>query len=216
MNELLQFSYKDKDCFAILDEGKNPWWVARQVCEILDIKDTRQAVERLDADEKLIGKIYLSGQMREVWLINEPGLYTLVLTSNKPEAKAFKRWITHEVLPSIRKTGAYIVGEPKPLERPTLKEAVELMREARKTFGIHTARRICKKYLDPERSTARPQPKEPQEPMVPLSEYRKVWPYGVTPEEDAYFNKNAAKMTQAERDDFIRRLAERPGEEENP
>ena len=100
MNEV-DFSFNGYNCPVLLDDQQEPWWIAKNVCEILQTKDTRQAVERLDEDEKMIGKIYLSSKHREAWLINEPGLYSLVLTSNKPEAKTFKRWITHEVLPRL-------------------------------------------------------------------------------------------------------------------
>jgi len=207
MNEVA-FSFNGKSCPVLMDEQNNPWWIARHVCEILDIKDTRQAVERLDDDEKLIGKIYLSGQRRDVWLINEPGLYSLVLTSNKPDARAFKRWITHEVLPSIRKTGAYVAGEQKPEKpsRPSLKEAADFMREARLSLGVRSARRAIKHYLGPENFEPLTR-RTPKEPMVPLSEYKKVWPWGVTPDEEKWFMDNWGKLSEAERDAFIARAA---------
>jgi prophage antirepressor-like protein len=91
----------------VQDEHGEPWWIAKEVCQILEIKDTSQAVDRLHDDEKLIRVLYVSGQNREMWTINEPGLYSLILRSNKPEAQKFKRWITHEVLPSIRQSGKY-------------------------------------------------------------------------------------------------------------
>lgn len=69
------------------------------------------ATQRIDDDEKLIQKLFVSGQDRNVTTINESGLYSLVLTSNKPEAKAFKKWITSEVLPSIRKNGGYLAPQ---------------------------------------------------------------------------------------------------------
>jgi anti-repressor protein len=88
-------------------ENETSWFIAKDICDILGIEKTHQAVDRLDEDEKLMRKLYLSGQERETWTVNEFGLYTLILTSNKPEAKKFKRWVTHEVLPSIRKAGRY-------------------------------------------------------------------------------------------------------------
>ena len=88
---------------AILDG--EPWWFAADVCAVLDLGNPRQAVVRLDEDEKSTVSSNDGGPNRNV--VSEAGLYALVLGSRKPEAKAFKRWITHEVLPSIRKTGSY-------------------------------------------------------------------------------------------------------------
>jgi hypothetical protein len=92
----------------VMDENGEPFWVAKDVCEILEYSDTEVALRKIDDDEKLIRKIYVSGQERDVWTINESGLYTLIIRSNKPQAKPFRRWVTHDVLPSIRKTGAYV------------------------------------------------------------------------------------------------------------
>ena len=85
-----------------------PWFVAADVCRALEIWNPSQALTRLDDDEK--NTLILNEGNRgnpNVTVVNEPGLYTLVLSSRKPEAKKFKRWVTHEVLPSIRKTGSY-------------------------------------------------------------------------------------------------------------
>ena len=81
-----------------------PWFVASDLCDVLDIQNAAQAVARLDDDERSMFNI---GRQGDAHCINEPGLYTLILGSRKPEAKRFKRWVTHEVLPSIRKTGSY-------------------------------------------------------------------------------------------------------------
>lgn len=98
---------------AVTLEGE-PWFVAADVCRALEIDNT--ATRRLDEDEKAALRLTQTSsngteQGRDVTIINEPGLYALVLSSRKPEAKAFKRWITHEVIPSIRKTGGYIAGQ---------------------------------------------------------------------------------------------------------
>ena len=98
---------------AVTLEGE-PWFVAADVCRALEIDNT--ATHRLDEDEKAALRLTQTSsngteQGRDVTIINEPGLYALVLSSRKPEAKAFKRWITHEVIPSIRKTGGYIAGQ---------------------------------------------------------------------------------------------------------
>ena len=106
-NFIIPFNYHEKEIRIIKDENSNPWWVAKDVCDVLGIINTSQAVQQLDDDERAMQSI---GRQGEANTINEPGLYTLIIRSNKPEAKQFKRWITHEVLPSIRKTGLYSMG----------------------------------------------------------------------------------------------------------
>lgn len=112
MSNILQvFSY-NSNAIRILIREKNPWWVAKDVCDVLEIKNSRQALTRLDDDEKdtVIINDGTPGNPAMA-VINEPGLYTLVLSSRKPEAREFKRWITHEVIPSIRKHGMYATSE---------------------------------------------------------------------------------------------------------
>lgn len=105
------------------------WFVAADVCRVLDLGNTAMAVERLDADEKGISSIDTPGGNQQMAVVNEAGLYALILTSRKPQAKEFKRWVTHEVLPSIRKRGLYAVDEV--LENPDLliSTLVELKKE---------------------------------------------------------------------------------------
>lgn len=95
---------------AVTLEGE-PWFVAADVCRALGIGDSRTATARLDDDEKDAVLIRTLGGEQKMTIISESGLYALVLSSRKPEAKAFKRWITHEVIPAIRKTGGYIAGQ---------------------------------------------------------------------------------------------------------
>ncbi|WP_304225458.1 BRO family protein [Gracilinema caldarium] len=221
MNEL-QFSFNGHNCPVLLNQKNEPWWIARHVCDILGLSDVSMSLQRLDDDEKMIQKLFVSSKMRNVWLVNEPGLYSLVLTSNKPEAKSFKRWITHEVLPAIRKTGSYAVGSGKAETpgRPGLAEAAAFMREARQTFGIRSARRVCKQYLGPENFeplTRRPKKVVPttgpdgktyvEGLPLPIETYRKIYPWYVTPEEEEEFLANWATMTEEERDAFIARAA---------
>ena len=89
--------------------NNEPWFVAKDVCVILELGNSRRATSRLDDDEKGVTTINTLGGLQEMVIINESGLYSLILTSRKPEAKKFQRWITHEVIPQIRKTGAYSV-----------------------------------------------------------------------------------------------------------
>ena len=102
----------------------DPWFIATDVCRALEIGNSRQALTRLDDDEKgVISNDTLGGQQK-MSVVNEPGLYSLVLVSRKPQARAFKRWITHEVLPAIRKTGGYIAGEESMSDEELLSKAL--------------------------------------------------------------------------------------------
>ncbi len=91
----------------VIMRDSEPWFVAKDVCECLDLANSRDAVSRLDDDEKGVGKADTLGGSQDMMLISESGLYTLVMRSNKPDAKVFRKWVTSEVLPSIRKTGGY-------------------------------------------------------------------------------------------------------------
>jgi prophage antirepressor-like protein len=84
-----------------------PWWVASDVCDILGLSNMHSSLALLDEDEKGVHSVDTPGGSQQVTVVNEPGLYSLILRSRKPAAKAFKRWVTHEVIPSIRKTGSY-------------------------------------------------------------------------------------------------------------
>lgn len=94
--------------------GGEPWFVAKDVCDALSIINITDTMNRLDDDEKLTSVVSNSGQGRQMWLVNESGLYNLIFQSRKPEAKAFRKWVTSEVLPSIRKTGCYEMAPSKP------------------------------------------------------------------------------------------------------
>lgn len=110
MKGLTVFNYQGSNVRTVIREGA-PWWVVKDVCAVLDIGNSRDVTSRLDSDEKGVDIIDTLGGPQEVSIINESGLYSVILVSRKPEAKKFKRWITHEVLPSIRKHGLYAVDE---------------------------------------------------------------------------------------------------------
>lgn len=107
MNELQIFSYEGKEVRTIQRDGE-PWWVLKDVCDVLEIGNSRDVTARLDEDEKGVDIIDTLGGKQELTVISESGLYNVILLSRKPEAKKFKRWVTHEVLPQIRRHGAYI------------------------------------------------------------------------------------------------------------
>lgn len=106
----LTFTFSAKTLRCILRDGE-PWFVAADVCEALALDDTSKACSRLDDDEKGTNSIRTPSGDQQMLVINESGLYSLILTSRKPEAKKFKKWVTSEVLPAIRKTGRYVVPE---------------------------------------------------------------------------------------------------------
>lgn len=107
MNELQIFNNNQFGEIRITIKDGEPWFVAADVCRALEIANNRDALTRLEQDEKGVALTDTPGGTQEVTIVNEPGLYALVLGSRKPEAKAFKRWVTHEVIPSIRKHGMY-------------------------------------------------------------------------------------------------------------
>lgn len=104
------FNFEDAAVRTLVIDGE-PWFVAADVCRILDVANPTDALKRLDDDERTLVSIEGASNGQPVNAINEPGLFSLVMASRKPEARRFKRWVTHEVLPAIRKTGAYL-NEP--------------------------------------------------------------------------------------------------------
>lgn len=111
MNELQIFSNESFGKLRTSIVDGEPWFVAADVCKALEISNSRDALRRLDKDEKGVVLTDTLGGEQSLNAVNEYGLYTLVLGSRKPEAKAFKRWITHEVIPAIRKHGGYLTPE---------------------------------------------------------------------------------------------------------
>lgn len=104
MNDLSIFRYDGADLYTVLVDGE-PWFKVADVCNVLEIGNPSMAAARLDDDEVTL--ISIEGRPQTNY-VSEAGLFALILGSRKPEAKAFKRWVTHEVLPAIRKTGTYV------------------------------------------------------------------------------------------------------------
>ena len=110
-NSIQIFNYQDSREVRVIEQDGEPWFVAKYVCEILGIQNPRDAIAKsLDDDERGVSEISTpsNGGYSKVNIISESGLYTLIMRSNKPEAKQFRRWVTHEVLPDIRKHGMYL------------------------------------------------------------------------------------------------------------
>lgn len=111
MNEVQLFNFENHEVRSLLVDDE-PWFVGKDVAKILGYKDTSDALKKhVDEEDKLTRRFADSGQNREMYIINESGLYSLVLSSKLPSAKKFKRWVTSEVLPALRKTGQYQVKE---------------------------------------------------------------------------------------------------------
>jgi len=101
------FQFQENNSIRVIMIDDAPWFVADDVCSILEHSNSRMAIKSLDDDEKDVSIVYTLGGEQQLNIINESGLYSLILTSRKPEAKKFKRWVTSEVLPTMHKTGQY-------------------------------------------------------------------------------------------------------------
>lgn len=108
--DLIQHAFHGQAVRVITDEHGEPWFVAKDVCAILGIENHRDALARLDDDEKGVGTTDTPGGPQQVTTVNEPGVYGLTWTSRKPGAADFRRWIKHDVVPTIARTGSY--GSP--------------------------------------------------------------------------------------------------------
>ncbi len=154
MKDLIQYDFNGHGIRTIVDENDDPWFVTKDICEILEISKYRDAVSRLEIDERGSVLVDTPGGKQSVSAINEYGLYSLILISRKPEAKTFKRWVTHNILPSIRKTGTYSIQDKKLLLATALIEANKIIEdqapkvEAYETFiearGLYTISAVAK------------------------------------------------------------------------
>ena len=125
MTDALQiFKYNDSEVRTAYLDGE-PWFVGKDVAEVLGYSNTRDALDRhVDAEDRRVSGITTSGGLQNMAVINESGLYSLILSSKLPTAKEFKRWVTSEVLPSIRKNGGYIAGQEHLTETELLAKAL--------------------------------------------------------------------------------------------
>ena len=141
MNNLQIFNYNGNEVRTIQKDGE-PWWVLKDVCGILGISKYRDTASRLDEDERGSVRVDTPGGEQEMTVVNESGLYNVILRSDKPEAKPFRKWVTSEVLPSIRKHGAYMT--PQKIEEVLLnpdtiiKLATELKAEQEKRVALES------------------------------------------------------------------------------
>lgn len=151
MTNMQTFDFEENAVRSLMVDGE-PWFVGRDVCTCLEISNSRHALSRLDDDEKGVANSDTLGGNQQVTIINEPGVYNLVFTSRSDAAKRFKRWLAHDVLPTLRRTGRYDmdVTEPEDEAPPALPpEALDkiridlaIVREARVIWGREAARSI--------------------------------------------------------------------------
>ena len=138
MNDINVWKYNDANIRTI--KVKNEiWWVLSDICEILQLSNSRVVADRIDEDERRKFDLHRQGA---TWFINESGLYSVILRSDKPQAKQFKRWVTHEVLPSIRQTGSYSTLQAPVSDFDSLSRRIEaLEKEAllRRVDALETA-----------------------------------------------------------------------------
>lgn len=112
MNKVTIFKYEENKLVRTMNIGGEPWFVLKDVCDVLGLSTPARVAERLDSDEVSQAHLIDSmGRSQEMTIISESGLYNVILRSDKPEAKPFRKWVTAVVLPSIRKNGGYIVGQ---------------------------------------------------------------------------------------------------------
>lgn len=136
MNEMQVFTYQESQVRTVQKDGE-PWFVLKDVCSVLGISKYRDTAERLDPDERGSVKVDTLGGAQDMIVINESGLYNVILRSDKPEAKPFRKWVTSEVLPSIRKTGGYIQGQDQLSPEELMAKALMV---AQKTLADREAR----------------------------------------------------------------------------
>lgn len=141
MNQLQTFNFSNQSVRVVLKNGE-PWWCAKDVCDIIGLNNGRQAIVKLDEDEK--DAVILNdaiGREQSFTVINESGLYNLILRSNKPEAKTFRKWVTSEVLPQIRRTGSYGIQQLSRME------ILQLALKAEQELQVANAKLIEQKPL---------------------------------------------------------------------
>lgn len=144
---LQSFGFED-NLVRVVDQSGAPWFVGKDVCNCLEISNSRDAIGRLDEDEKDdVGITDAIGREQETAIVSESGVYALIFSSRKAAAKRFRKWVTSEVLPNLRRDGVYRMGEQSPARYDPIViadmgPALAVIREARHLFGRRAARRM--------------------------------------------------------------------------
>lgn len=142
MSSLMTFDFEDHVVRSVRIDGE-PWFVGKDICACLGIENHRDAVSTLDEDEKGVEIFDTLGGDQEMLVINESGVYHLIFRSRKAAAQRFRRWVLHEVLPSIRKTGYYSTVSP---DWDETAEKLRLVQEARRIFGRKAAQGLWEQF----------------------------------------------------------------------
>jgi prophage antirepressor-like protein len=125
-HQIVPFTFENHTVRTVVIEN-DPWFVAKDVGDVLGLKNIRATIQSFPKNEADVNTIYTSGQKREMLTVNEPGLYRLVFQSRKPEAEKFKTWVFTEVLPSIRRTGMFLPEGINEMIRATVRDVVAVM-----------------------------------------------------------------------------------------
>lgn len=148
MNALLSYQF-DEDPVRVVMIAGDPWFVANDICRVLALTNSRKAVGDLDDDEKGVTTSDTLGGIQEMNVVSESGMYSLIFRSRKVEARRFRKWVTSEVLPELRRTGKYQLhdNEPPPAvamdyDSTRLTAGISVVREARRLFGPRAARNL--------------------------------------------------------------------------
>lgn len=201
--QVIPFIYNDKPVRSVHVDG-NPWFVGKDVCGVLDIRDHGQAIERLDEDERGGCIVPTPRGEQEMIIISEPGVYRLVFTSRKPEAEQFKRWLAHEVLPQLRRTGKYAPGaEDEAPGADDVKQKLDLVREGRIIFGKERAAALWQMLGLP--AVPRPYPLDHMEPYEAVAHALRAGLDGRTVREAL-----GAAMERRGRDEALERIGVKP------
>lgn len=157
MSDIQIFNYQSNEVRTV-EMGGEPWFVLKDVCNILGISKYRDTAARLDADERGSVEVDTLGGTQQVIAVNESGLYHVILRSDKPEAAPFRKWVTSEVLPSIRKNGGYIAGQEQLTPEELMAKALLV---ANKTLADREAR-ICELTVQNSQLTVEKQIMQPK------------------------------------------------------
>ena len=151
MNELRTWTFSGSEVRTVEVNGE-PWWVLADVCNVLEISNSRNIAARLEDDEKGVTLVDTLGGAQNMTIINESGLYSVILRSDKPQAKPFRKWVTSEVLPSIRKTGSYSVRDSYQIEDPIerAKRWIEEQQEKKELTVQVSALTVDKAIMQPK------------------------------------------------------------------
>jgi prophage antirepressor-like protein len=172
MNGLQLFKFEGARKVRVVIRDGEPWFVAKDVCDILGLENNRDALSKmLDDDEKGVEKIYTLGGTQEMNIVSESGLYALIMRSNKPEAKVFRKWVTSVVLPSVRKTGRYLVPRTEHTQAEVKEAGRAFFMDCYREGGI--AAYLEKRY--PGKAGADDDPRNPVNPSTLLTRQEKRW-----------------------------------------